>query len=114
MNKIVLACLGALFVHAQDLSGAGFLAQATDKTGRDARSNIHYGDSIEHHGVVTYLIVNGKRLRFTRDNIRGFAEGRTRHRKAEINLTLDNPFYRGFKLRHASYPTKSHWQSCRV
>ena len=57
------------------MPAAAFLAQATDKTGRDSRSRIHVGEYIEHKGVVTYLHVDGRRIRFTRDNVRGFAEG---------------------------------------
>ena len=73
----MLRCLVILILasSAQHLFAGAFLAQATDRTSRDARSHIHYGDSIEHHGVVTYLIVRGKRVQFTRDNIRGFAQG---------------------------------------
>ena len=75
MKLAWIASLLTLTALVQELPAAAFLAQATDKTARDSRSRIHYGDSIEHHGTVTYLIVKGKRVQFTRDNVRGFAAG---------------------------------------
>ena len=86
-KTLFILVLGSL-ANLQSLSGKAFLAQATDGTSRDARSHIHYGDSIQHEGVVTYLITNGKRVQFTRDNLRAFVEGFNQNENITTSLQV--------------------------
>ncbi len=90
MKKALLILILGSLGNIQSLSGKAFLAQATDRTSRDSRSRIHYGDSIQHEGEVIYLITNGKRLQFIRDNVRASVEGFNQDRNLTNTLQVSS------------------------